>query len=181
MRRESVVVKPLSDEELREWLEGYPPAAEALADLRANKIDLEADPEFVADCAKGDYVGDIYRAMERTGINKNALAQKLGKSRQYVGRVINETANFTIESMAEMACALGMRLVVRMAFRDERVMIEPRAEAAPAAKRAGSAQKAKSAALRKKAAKAQPSRKPAAPARRAKVSRVRSDGKAVRR
>ncbi|MBI2422802.1 MAG: helix-turn-helix transcriptional regulator [Candidatus Hydrogenedentes bacterium] len=92
------------------------PDAEALrAEIGGTPIDYELDPEFVAAYLKTQFVEDIYGAMADRGIrSKSELAEHLGKSRQYVGRVLNETANFTLESLAEIACALGMRITLRM-------------------------------------------------------------------
>ena len=52
----------------------------------------------------------------KAGITKSELARQLGKSRQYVGRVLDEEEgeNFTLETMAAFACAVGLRLEVAM-------------------------------------------------------------------
>jgi len=86
-------------------------------------LDLDADPEFVAGYLKARFVEDIYTVMEVQGLNRNQLAKKLGKSRQYVGRVLNENANFTLETLAEIACALEMQVCARMYSKDERMTI----------------------------------------------------------
>ena len=61
-------------------------------------------------------VEDILRAMESAGLNRNTLASKIGKSRQYVGKILDEdhSANFTIETLAELSVALGVQLHLRM-------------------------------------------------------------------
>lgn len=98
---------------VRELLRRVPRTERTAERVRAVAAALDADPRFVAEFLKARFVEDILRAMERTGLNKNTLATRLGKSRQYVGRVLNERANFTIETMAEIACALGLRLSVK--------------------------------------------------------------------
>lgn len=77
---------------------------------------LREAPDFVADVAKSLIVEDILRAMEASNLNRNSLAAKIGKSRQYVGKILDEDkrANFTIDTLAELATALGVSLHVRM-------------------------------------------------------------------
>jgi transcriptional regulator with XRE-family HTH domain len=100
--------------DLQEILQQTRATEEVLAELEKGKVDFDQDPEFVADFLKSQFVEWIYEAMEERRINKNQLAAMLGKSRQYVGRVLNETANFTIETMAEISCALGKKLEISM-------------------------------------------------------------------
>lgn len=85
---------------------------------------LRADPEFLADVSKGLIVEDIVRAMEDAGLNRNTLAGKLGKSRQYLGKILDEEnpANFTINSLAELSAALGVKLHVRMLPENEHMI-----------------------------------------------------------
>jgi DNA-binding phage protein len=99
--------------DIREMLYGTPRTERTSGKVKAAAAALDADPSFLAEFLKARFVEDVLRAMERAGLNKNTLATKLGKSRQYVGRILNEKANFTLETMADIACALGLRLSVR--------------------------------------------------------------------
>jgi len=85
---------------------------------------LRADPAFQADVSKGLIVEDILRAMEAMGLNRNTLAAKLGKSRQYIGKILDEEqpANFTIDTLAELSAALGVKLHVRLLPEDEHLI-----------------------------------------------------------
>ena len=85
---------------------------------------LEKDPDFLAGYMKATLVGDIFQAMEEEGISKSQLAERLGKSRQYVGRVLNETANFTIDSISKIAAALERDVVLRLKSYTEVVEIK---------------------------------------------------------
>ena len=87
-----------------------------LTRLEKTATALRADPAFHADVSKGLIVEDILRAMEAAGLNRNTFAAKLGKSRQYVGKILDEEqpANFTIDTLAELSAALGVKLHVRM-------------------------------------------------------------------
>ncbi|MCX7044299.1 MAG: helix-turn-helix transcriptional regulator [Candidatus Sumerlaeota bacterium] len=104
------------------------PADEILAKWeQEEKINWDLDPEFAADFPKSLFVEYIYEAMEDTGITKSELARRLGKSRQYVNKILREdkTVNFTVETMAAICCALGRKLDVQMMRLDERIMIMP--------------------------------------------------------
>jgi transcriptional regulator with XRE-family HTH domain len=114
MKRKEKTEPRSFESEIKGLLKGARPTKEVLRELEARRVDLDNDPEFIADFLKAQFVEDVYKAMDETGINKNKLAEKLGKSRQYVGRVLNETANFTIETMAEISCALGKKIVIRI-------------------------------------------------------------------
>lgn len=85
---------------------------------------LRANPAFLADVSKGLIVEDILRAMETAGLNRNTLASKLGKSRQYIGKILDEEqpANFTIDTLAELSATLGVKLHVRMLPEDEQLI-----------------------------------------------------------
>lgn len=111
------------EEDIWAEFEGVPTVEEIVKN--STPLDLDADPEFVAGYLKAQFVEDIFKAMHEQGINRNQLAAKLGKSRQYVGRILNEKANFTLETLAEIACALNMQVAARMYARGERSVILP--------------------------------------------------------
>jgi len=131
MRRKGTEANPAISPEIAQLLSETPPTDEVVQDLEAAAVDLDLNPAFVADFLKAQFVEDILRTMEASGLNKNALAEKLGKSRQYVGRILNETGNFTIETMAEIGCALGAQVAIRLCDRGEHMAIH----AAPTAAR----------------------------------------------
>lgn len=110
----------LLDAELDELLNAAKPVDELPAELQGEKERQNADPELALGLLKAEIVADFLRVMEEEGLNKNQLARRLGKSRQYVGRVLNETANFALESLVEMACALNRRILLRAARPGER-------------------------------------------------------------
>jgi len=105
--------------ELEALLEGATPVQESLESLRSAPVDFDADPEFVAGFVKARFLEGVLRAMEEQSMTKSGLAHKLGKSRQYIGKLLNERANFTIETMAEIACALKWNLDVRLVRLDD--------------------------------------------------------------
>ena len=85
---------------------------------------FRTNPAFLADVSKGLIVEDILRAMETAGLNRNTLATQLGKSRQYIGKILDEEqpANFPIDTLAEISSALGIKLHVRMLPEDENLI-----------------------------------------------------------
>lgn len=95
-----------------------------LAALEKAADALRSDPAFLADYSKGLVVEDVLRAMEEAGLNRNTLAAKLGKTRQYVGKILDEErrANFTIDTLAELSSALGVKLHVRMLPENEHMI-----------------------------------------------------------
>lgn len=115
---------PLPDDIAALFANTRPATPEDLAGLFKAADALRADPEFLADYSKGLIVEDILRAMENAGLNRNTLAAKLGKSRQYIGKILDEErpANFTIDTLAELSSALGVKLHVRMLPENEHMI-----------------------------------------------------------
>ncbi|MEA2013418.1 MAG: helix-turn-helix transcriptional regulator [Verrucomicrobiota bacterium] len=112
------------EEEVQEMLANSLTTAEALKEIKElNLPNLDNNPEFMADVAKGQIVEDILVAMETENINKSDLAARLDKSRQYISRVLNEKANFTIKSLAEIACALNLKIEARIIGKEEHLFL----------------------------------------------------------
>lgn len=86
---------------------------------------LEADPLFLVEYMKATLTSDIFTVMEEESISKTELAKRLGKSRQYVSRILNETANFTLDSVAKIAAALQKDVVLRLMNYEDEVVIKP--------------------------------------------------------
>ena len=66
-------------------------------------LNLDNDPEFIAGVLYGQITEDILAAMEAEGINKTQLAERLGKSPQYVSRIFNESATMELKKLANIA------------------------------------------------------------------------------
>jgi antitoxin component HigA of HigAB toxin-antitoxin module len=108
------------DKEIKELLKDTRTTEELLAELETiEPLDLKNDPEYVADFMKGMLIEDILDAMKEQGINKKELASRLGSKPQYVGRILNEKTNFTLETIASIACALGMQAQTRIYSKGE--------------------------------------------------------------
>lgn len=77
-------------------------------------INFERDPEFVANFMIGKIIESIYKELEKQGISQSVFADKLGKSKQYVSKVLSEKVNFTIKSLARISCALDCDLEITL-------------------------------------------------------------------
>ena len=100
---------PKKTQELLEEIDGLP------------NLDLDKDPEFAADYANGLIVQDILNLMDKKQVSQAELANSIGKSRQYVFRILNEKRNFTIKSLASFACALDCDLNLSITERNTAV------------------------------------------------------------
>ncbi|MFW6302994.1 MAG: helix-turn-helix transcriptional regulator [Candidatus Sumerlaeota bacterium] len=110
---------------IREEYENAPGIDEVLAEFGEDEdTDLFFDPEIVVGVTKAMIVEDILVAMEEDGVTRSELAERMGKSRQYVSRILNETANFTLETLARISCALERDLFVRLAPRGTTLRFE---------------------------------------------------------
>jgi hypothetical protein len=110
-----------SNKELPETLRAYLDTIPAVTDedldqLRSAAAELDVDPEFQADYLKSLFVEKMLEALEKRGENQTHLAQRWGKSRQYVSKIFREDkrVNFTIETMSALAHQLGCRLELRV-------------------------------------------------------------------
>lgn len=121
---EPVAATPLPDDLAALFANTRQATPKELAALAKAADALRSDPAFLADVSKGLIVEDILRAMEEAGLNRNSLAAKLGKTRQYVGKILDEErrANFTIDTLAEISAVLGVKLHVRMLPENEHIL-----------------------------------------------------------
>ena len=123
--KKQVILDETALAEIKKMFADLPSVDEVSMQIQADLADFENDPEFVAGFLKMQFVEDIYRIMAQQGLKPIQLAEKLGKSRQYVSRILNEKANFTFETMAAITCALDARVAARMFTAGERMAILP--------------------------------------------------------
>lgn len=110
-------VQELPDELLANLLARAPEVSQKdLKGLASAVRNLDHDAEFLADYLKGLIVEDVRRAMDDEGVSQNALADQMGKSRQYLNKVLDQDrrVNFTIDTLAQLSTALNRRLFIRM-------------------------------------------------------------------
>lgn len=70
----------------------------------------ERSESFRAEKIKIEIAEQICLAMERQQVSRAELARRLGKSRAYISRVLQGSANFTLESLSRISSALSCRL-----------------------------------------------------------------------
>ena len=68
------------------------------------------DPEFLAVLAAELFVGEICIAMEEQGVSQSELARRLGVSRQHISAFFADPGNPTLQTIVQMAHALGLRV-----------------------------------------------------------------------
>lgn len=117
MKTEFEIPDDALSNELKELFAQYKPlTAEEEKDLGDSICAVQSDPHFQAEVQKALVVDHMLEGMEREGLNKKKLAERWGKSRQYVGRILDEDqrVNFTLETVCEMLSLVGkrMRIVV---------------------------------------------------------------------
>lgn len=79
---------------------------------KAGKMDVKYDIDSRADLLKAEVVYGIKQIMEEKNISQTDLADRMKKTRQYVSRILNETANFTLKTIAELTVALGVTVEI---------------------------------------------------------------------
>ena len=74
--------------------------------------------EYWAEGAVLEFTEDLSRIMDEAGISRSELAEKLGTSKSYITKIFSGQANFTLETMAKFAHAIGRVLRVHLAPAD---------------------------------------------------------------
>lgn len=104
--------KDALDREMEEMLKNARPLSEIdLEGLAEANRAVSRDPRHIAAVIKGVFVNDILAAMDRQGINKNQLADRMGYTRQYLTGLLNkeDPRNFTIDTVVKLSLAVGLR------------------------------------------------------------------------
>jgi transcriptional regulator with XRE-family HTH domain len=74
--------------------------------------------DYWADGPITQFIEDVWRLMEEQKVSRAELARRLGTSRAYVTKMLGGNANFTLQTMAKVAMALGAQVHVHVAGRD---------------------------------------------------------------
>ncbi|OPZ08232.1 MAG: helix-turn-helix protein [candidate division BRC1 bacterium ADurb.BinA292] len=85
------------------------------SDEEANRglPDLEHDWEFALFGIRYEVIDQVQRALEAEGLSQAELARRMGVSRAYVSKILNEQANFQMETIAKLAVALNREIHIR--------------------------------------------------------------------
>ncbi len=69
--------------------------------------EMKQTESYWVEAARDDISDRICEMMQEQGVSKAELARRLGKSRQYVTRMLQGNGNFTVETLVKVAFALG--------------------------------------------------------------------------
>jgi predicted transcriptional regulator len=75
--------------------------------------DFNADPEFVAQAARDQFVEDVLRTLSEQNMTMFDLAQKMGITVEKLRGILNSYRLLTVANMARINCALGNYLYIR--------------------------------------------------------------------
>lgn len=92
--------------------------------LAAMLADLETSVSYHVESVKLEITEQIYLMMREQDISNAELARRLEKSRAYVTKILQGTANFTIESLVKIALALGCELEFQLAPKQQEQRLE---------------------------------------------------------
>lgn len=90
--------------------------------FRKWRQEAEADPVYWTERAILRVTEEIFVEMEKRGLQRSELARRLGTSAAYVTKILRGKANFTLESLARIAHALGGEFKFHIAPRDMRTL-----------------------------------------------------------
>lgn len=72
--------------------------------------ELENDPEYIAHGIRVKLAAQVVRKLKEEGLRQKDLAERLGKSKEWISRFMDESTNFSVQNLVEVAVALGMEL-----------------------------------------------------------------------
>ncbi len=109
--------------------------SEPLEKYRRFIHEAQASVDYWADIPISEFGEDVCRLMDEQGVSRAELARRLGTSRAYVTKLLGGNANFTLQTMAKVAMALGAAVHVHVALKERivRWYDEPPSEAAKTA------------------------------------------------
>lgn len=106
--------------------------SEPLEKYRRFIRESQTSVDYWSDIPISEFGEDVCRLMDEQGVSRAELARRLGTSRAYVTKLLGGNANFTLQTMAKVAMALGAAVHVHVALKDRvvRWYEEPPSEAA---------------------------------------------------
>lgn len=77
--------------------------------------DLKSDRSYQQAKAKVDFASSLWRVMQQHNVSNSELAARIGKSRAWITKVLSGDCNFTIETMVDLADAVGGKISLHIA------------------------------------------------------------------
>ncbi len=94
---------------------------EALPSNAGDSSPIHEDPLFIREKMKVDFLEEVLQAMEDQKISAAELARRMGVTRSRVTKILNETSNFQMETMAKIAAALRLQVTIRLYSQEETI------------------------------------------------------------
>lgn len=82
--------------------------------------DLKSDRSYQHAKAKIDFASSLWRVMQQRNVSNSELAARIGKSRAWITKVLSGDCNFTIETMVDLADAVGGKISLHIADSESR-------------------------------------------------------------
>ena len=79
-----------------------------------NLRELRKQPEFILTQLQNELYRELMAYMEKHGLNKKQMAERLGVSPAYVSQVLNGQFNFTVMKLVELSLAIDKVPVFRL-------------------------------------------------------------------
>jgi transcriptional regulator with XRE-family HTH domain len=76
--------------------------------------EAKKDPAYWAAVAAASFTEMLHEELVQRGMSRTQYADRLGTSRAYVTQVLGGNDNFTLETMAKLALALGLAVEVKL-------------------------------------------------------------------
>jgi transcriptional regulator with XRE-family HTH domain len=83
--------------------------------------ELLRSPEYWFQGEQNELYRQVVAYMEREGINRTQLAERLGVTKGYVSQILNGNFNYTLKRLIDLALAIG--LVPRIQYQNLEMMI----------------------------------------------------------
>lgn len=77
-------------------------------------MSAQTEIDSLVSLARIGFEEDLYRLMQTEGITRSDLARRMETSSAYISKVLNSSSNYTLQSMAKLAKAVGAILQIRL-------------------------------------------------------------------
>lgn len=91
---------------------------------------LRQSVDYWLSAARLEFTRDLFRIMKDSRISQSELARRMNTSQPYVSKALAGNSNFTLETMAKFAAAVGASLHVKLLKFDEWVEVNRESEIA---------------------------------------------------
>jgi len=95
-----------------------------MSDNQSQRSQLLEDPAFAIEAAKGDLIIAVTEAicsiLDNENIERQDLAERIGKTKGYVSQLLNGSRNMTLATLAELSFALGHKPVIKLEAKGKR-------------------------------------------------------------